>query len=147
MKPVLCALDFSESSPWVIRSAIEVALRHRTNLIVLFSYRLVQPFEGTIGEYRKNVESKARASFEELINKVSVQENVKYEFRSEIGFLSDRIEAYVEKNDVGVIVIGHEMANAMNDHKRMSLQQFINNIKVPILIIPEETLPDLKVKL
>jgi nucleotide-binding universal stress UspA family protein len=147
MKPVLCALDFSESSRWVMRSAIEVALRHRTSLIVLFSYRLVQPFEGTIADYRKNVESKARASFEELIKKVSSHENVKYEFRSEIGFLSDRIEAYVEKNDVGVIVIGHEMANAMNDHKGMSLQQFINTIKVPILIVPEEALPDSKIQL
>jgi nucleotide-binding universal stress UspA family protein len=141
MKPVLCALDFSESSPWVMRSAIEVAVRHRTSLIVLFSYRLVHPFDGTIAEYRKSVESKARASFDELIKKVSVQGNVKFEFRSEIGFLSDRIEAYIEKNDVGVIVIGHEMANAMNEHKGMSLQQFIKNLKVPILIVPEEVLP------
>jgi hypothetical protein len=142
MKPVLCALDFSESSSWIIRSAIEVALRHRTSLIVLFSYRLVQPFEGTIADYRKNMENKARTNFEELMKNVSVHGKVKYEFRSEIGFLSDRIEAYLEKNDVGVIVIGQEMANAMNDHKGMSLKQFINNTKVPILIVPEASLPE-----
>lgn len=141
MKPVLCAIDFSESSPLVMRCAIEVALRHKTSIIVLFSYRLAQSFEGTIGEYRKSVERKAKESFEELIGKVSVHGNVKYEFRSEIGFLSDRIEAYVEKNDVGVIVIGHDMANKMNDHKGLLLQQFISNIKVPILIVPEENIP------
>lgn len=126
-----------------MRCAIEVAMRHRTDLIVLFSYRLAQPFEGTIAGYRKNIESKARADFEELVEKVSLNGRVKYEFRSEIGFLSDRIEAYIEKNDVGVIVIGHEMANTMNDHRSMTLQQFIHNIKVPILIVPEEGLPDL----
>lgn len=141
MKPVLCAIDFSESSPPVMRCAIEVALRHKTSIIVLFSYRLAQPYEGTIGDYRKNIEHKAKESFEELISKVSLLGNVKYEFRSEIGFLSDRIEAYVKKNDVGVIVIGHEMANSMNDHKGLSLQQFISNIKVPILIVPAEGVP------
>jgi nucleotide-binding universal stress UspA family protein len=136
MKPVLCALDFSESSPSVIKSALEVAVRHKTSLIVLFSYRLMHPFENTIAEYRKEVESQAIKNFEELINSVP-NENVKYEFRSEIGFLSDRIEAYVEKNDVGLIVIGQEMANTIQEHEGHSLEHFLNQINIPVLIVPD----------
>jgi hypothetical protein len=136
MKPVLCALDFSESSSSVMKSALDMAVQYKTSLIILFSYRLVQPLGGGIAEYRKNMESLAKQNFESLLQKVEINNGIHYEFRSEIGFLSDRIEAYVAQNKVGLVVMSQEMANGINDHKGLSLDHFLNHIKIPVLIVP-----------
>jgi hypothetical protein len=136
MKPVLCALDFSESSLHVLKVAFELAARFETNVTILYTYRLVKPPGREIAEYRKSMEIKAREDFDELLRKLSDYEAVKYEFRPEIGFLSDRLEVYGEQNKIGVIVICQEMAATINEHKGQSLQDFVKAMKTPLLIVP-----------
>jgi hypothetical protein len=135
MKPVLCAIDFSESSLHVMEVAFEMAARFETNVTVLYSYRLVQPPGSEIAEYRKSMEAKARQGFEALVNQLE-KNSVACEFRSEIGFLSDRLEVYGHQNKIGVIVISKEMAASINEHKGQSLQDFVKCLKTPLLIVP-----------
>ena len=137
MKPILCALDFSKSSIHVLKMAFDLATRFETSVTILFAYRLVQSSDGAITEFRKGVEAQALNDFEGLINKLSVKGSVKYEFRSEIGFLSDRIEVFAQQNKIDMVVISLEMANTINDHKGLLLRDFIKSTKTPLLIVPE----------
>ena len=137
MKPILCALDFSESSFNVLKMAFDLAARFETSVTILFAYRLVQSSEGAITEFRKGVETQARQDFEALVDKLHLTDSVKYEFRSEIGFLSDRIEVCVQQTKIKMVVISQVMASSINDHKGLLLPDFIKSIKVPLLIMPE----------
>lgn len=139
MKPILCAIDFSESSLSVVKMAVELANLYNIPVIILYSFRLVQSEKMSVPEYRKSMEMRARKDFENLLKKLNVSDSVKYEFRCEIGFLTDRIEAFTEKSDVGMIVLSQDLADSINDHKELSFQHFISAAKTPLLIVPKET--------
>lgn len=135
MKPILCALDFSESSTDAMKAALEMAARFETNVTVLFAYRLVQT-NGAIAEYRKNMEAVALRNFETLMGKLTLKDPVPYEFRSEIGFLTDRIEVYSAQNKIGLIVMSQDMISSIDEHKGISMKDFMRSLKIPLLIVP-----------
>jgi hypothetical protein len=84
------------------------------------------------------VESKACHDFELLVNQIPGRDTVKYELRSEIGFLSDRLEVYSEQKKIGLIVLSQDMAASINEHKGQSLQDFVRALKIPLLITPKQ---------
>ncbi len=141
MKAILCALDFSNASDNVMEVALEMAAQKHTNLVVLFAYRLLQPESLELSEYRKNMEMKAQSDFEELAHKLKTNGDVPYEFRAEIGFISDRIEVYMKRNPVGLVVMGQNLANSINEHKGLALENFLRKMKVPVLIVPDSLPP------
>ena len=140
MKAVLCALDFNEVSSTVLEVAMEMALLFKAHLTILFSYRLIDHQEmGNISELKSKIEGEARNRFNDLEQKVLTHHpGVSYEFRTEIGFLSDRIENFTRKNQVGMIVIGQQLAENINEHKGLSLHDFISGVKLPVVLVPEE---------
>jgi nucleotide-binding universal stress UspA family protein len=138
MKSILCALDFSETSYGVMKKALELAVLRKSALTFLFSYRLVEPLGSALADYRKSMETKARQDFDTLVKRLKINSSVRYEFRSEIGFLSDRIEAFIKKNDVALIVLGQDMVNSINEHKGTSLEVTIQAEKIPLVIVPNE---------
>jgi len=137
MNPILCALDLTPSSKHSMRVALEMANQYKTKVIGLFAYRLVQPATGTVSDYRKSVEKQAKDDFEQMIRQMNFNGSVNYEFRSEIGFLTDRIDDYLHKSEVGMLVMSQDMADSINEHKGLSLQHFIHSLKVPLLIVPQ----------
>jgi Universal stress protein family len=138
MKSILCALDFSETSYGVMKKALELAAQQRSALTFLFSYRLVQPMGSALADYRKSMETKAKQDFDALVKRMKINSSVRYEFRSEIGFLSDRIEAFIKKNEVELVVLGQDMVNSINEHKGTSLELNIQTEKIPLVIVPNE---------
>jgi hypothetical protein len=137
MKPILCAIDFSTSTLRVMEAAFGAANTNNTDVTILFVYRLVQT-SGGLTEYKKNMEAQARKNFDALVKQMRIKDLVKYEFRSEIGFLTDRIEDYVHKNAIGLIVLSQHMADTVNDHQGLTLKDFIGSTKVPFLIVSEK---------
>jgi nucleotide-binding universal stress UspA family protein len=137
MKAILCALDFSEATDHVIKVALEVAAQKRTHLVVLYAYRLIQPKTQDITEYRNSMVSKARADFEAIVKRLKINGEVPYEFHSEIGFLSDRIEAYLKSNAVDMIVMSQNLAHSINEHKGLTFEHFLDSTKIPVLVVPE----------
>jgi hypothetical protein len=135
MKPILCALDFSESSTDAMKAALEMAARFETHVMVLFAYRLVQT-NGALAEYRKNMEAASLQKFETLMSKLSLKDSVPYEFRSEIGFLTDRLEVYDAQNKIGLMVMSQDMINSIDEQKGISMRDFVRTIKTPLLIVP-----------
>lgn len=138
MKPILCALDFSESSADAMKVALELAARFETCVNVLFTYRLVQT-NGALAEYRKNMEAWALQNFEALVSKMNIKDSIKFDFRSEIGFLTDRLDVYSKQNKVSFIVMSRDMVTALNEQKGISTQEFLTSLKTPVVIVPHES--------
>lgn len=138
MKFILCALDLSDASLGVTKKAIELADGRKVRLTFLFSYRLVQPLGSTLAEYRNTIERKARQDFDAFMSKIKIKSSVSYEFRPEIGFLSDRIDAFIANHDVELLVIGQELVDTINKHKGFSLEQHIDPDRIPLVIVPPE---------
>ncbi|MDL5048871.1 hypothetical protein QQ054_22925 [Oscillatoria amoena NRMC-F 0135] len=96
MGPVLCALDFSETSPLVLKTAVDLTMHYQTRLVALYAYR-IQPESEAIADYRQTKVKKAHDQFALLESKLGLNGSVPYEFRAEVGFLSDRIESWIKK--------------------------------------------------
>lgn len=137
MKAILCALDFSEASENVIQEAFKLAAKKKTNLIVLFTYRLLQRKGESLAEYRKGVEAKAKTDFETLLANIKNRIEVPFEFITEIGFLSDRIEFYIRRNKVEAVILCEKLAESINEQQEQSLESLITSLKIPVVIIPE----------
>lgn len=137
MKAILCALDFSEASENVIQEAFKLAAKKKTNLIVLFTYRLLQRKGESLAEYRKGVEAKAKTDFEALLANIKNRIEVPFEFITEIGFLSDRIEFYIRRNKVEAVILCEKLAESINEQQEQSLESLITSLKIPVVIIPE----------
>lgn len=138
MKAILCAIDLNGASESALRAAIQLAAEKQTNLIALYAYRLLEHNGEGITEYRRKTEAAARDAFDVLMKKIRTDKpHVPVEFITEIGFMADRIEYYVRNNKVSCVVISQQLAIAMNDHKGLTFNHFLNAIKIPVLIVPE----------
>jgi nucleotide-binding universal stress UspA family protein len=138
MKVILCAVDFSEASDTVVKVALEMAAQKQENLVILYAYRLLQTDSQDIKSYRNTMEQRAKAEFAALARRLNINGEVPLEFRAEIGFLSDRIDIYKQKNEVDSIVIGQRLAYAINEHKGLSFEQFLDEANVPVLVVPKD---------
>jgi nucleotide-binding universal stress UspA family protein len=136
MNPVVCAVDFSETSSSVLKAAVDLANRFAKRLVVLYAYRII-PDNEAIGDYRKTIVKKAHEDFALLEKKLGLNGSVPYEFRAEVGFLADRIKSAVQANPGAFIVIGQKLALEINEQKGMTLEEFIAQASVPVLIVPD----------
>jgi hypothetical protein len=136
MEPVLCAIDFSGDTPSVLTAAAALAEQFKAPLIILYTYRIL-PGDETIADYRNTIVKKAHDDFELLEQKLKLNGTMPYEFRAEVGFLSDRIESYLKTSRVRFIVIGRKLAFTMNEHKGTTFTDFIDHVKIPFLIVPD----------
>lgn len=140
MSPVVCAVDFTETSVLVLKAAVELADRFAKRLIVLYAYRII-PENEAIGDYRKMVIKKAHEDFALLEKKLGLNGSLPYEFRVEVGFLADRIKNAVQASPEAFIVIGQKLALEINEQKGMTLEEFIVQASVPVLIVPDRNKP------
>jgi nucleotide-binding universal stress UspA family protein len=140
MRPILCVVDLTPSSEKVLEIAATVASACCARLIVLYSYRLVDlGRDADVLTTKASIDAKAKARFFELGASVLSNKNVVYEFQTEIGFTADRIRTFVNENSAGMVVVGERQANDIDEHRSLSLREFISNMKLPFLIIPEES--------
>lgn len=139
MEPILCVVDLTPSSQKVLEIAATVASACHAHLIILFSYRLVDlGRDADVLTLKASMDAKARSRFNELCAPVLDNKEVVYEFQTEIGFTADRIRTYINKKAVGMVVIGERQANDIDEHRSLTLREFISDMKLPFLIIPEE---------
>ena len=136
MKAILCALDFSEASENIVKQAMDMAMQRGGGLIVLYAYRLIQPMEGSMVDYRNSMEERAGRNFEAIMNRIEMNGSVPYEFRTEIGFLSDRVEDFTKRNTVDLIVMGQNLARTINEHRGMTFEHFLDTVNLPVLVVP-----------
>jgi hypothetical protein len=67
-----------------------------------------------------------------------LRNKIAYEFQSEIGFSADRISSYAKRNSIGMVIIGEGQAYDINDDTSFTLREFITDMKLPFLIVPDK---------
>jgi hypothetical protein len=131
-KGIICTIDFSESSKDALRWSVTLANLLKTHLTILYTYRLLNPQNGEAVEFRRKIEESARQKFSYFKKDVLDGSGVKYEFKIEIGFISNRVKDHASKNGVSFLVMGKEM----NSTDKESFDELVENIHVPLMIVP-----------
>ncbi|MCS6972869.1 MAG: universal stress protein [Cyclobacteriaceae bacterium] len=136
MKPVLCVIDLSPASVSVLDVAAGLANRFQAPLTILYPYR-IKPDKEPIADYRKGLLQKAQKNFLELEQKLHLNGSLNYEFRAEVGFPGDRVEAFFRQHPALLVVMGEKMAMENNESGLNSLQEMIKRIPVPVVVVPD----------
>lgn len=128
---LLYVTDFSESSMHALPWAISEALKHGLHVSVLCPYRLDQMRKkDNVVQSKKELEAEALNMFERLVSGPLRESKVTFDFRSEVGFLRDRIAESIRKHHVVMLVMGSTMADDE------SLTELIGEVEVPVVIVP-----------
>jgi len=128
---ILCAIDFSEPSKEVLKYAVNLSKQFRSHITVLYTYRLLHS-KGEAVEIRNKMEDQAKRNFAALEKEVLEGSGVSYDFKIEVGFVSNRVKEYTKKNGVNFLVMGNEM----NGSSKESFDELAENIQVPLIIVP-----------
>lgn len=131
-KSILCAVDFSDSSRAVLTFAVDLSRQFHNHLTVLFTYRLLNLPTDEALVLRKKMEEKALQNFAILEKEVLGNSGVSYDFKVEVGFISNRVKEYSRKNEVSFLVMGKNM----NTSSKESFDELSANLQIPILIVP-----------
>ncbi len=136
-KTILCAIDFSESSLQALKWTMIMAPLYKAKVTFLFCYRLIGDDAGESLTMKRDIETKALNQFHEIEKKYVKETSVPYQFVVEVGFFSSRIEQFIRKNPVTLLVIGNSMIENFNEYRNLSFDQFITTVNVAVIIAPK----------
>lgn len=138
-RTILCAIDFSESSLQALKWTMLIAKERQAQATFLFCYRLISASdEVELLNLKRDMETKALSQFQEIEKKFIKTTTVPYQFVMEVGFFSSRIELFLRKSPVNLLVLGNSMVKNFNEYKNLSFDEFLTDTKIPILIAPEQ---------
>jgi hypothetical protein len=129
---ILCTIDFSDTSRDVLTYAVNLSKQFNSHITILYTYRLLSQLNGELVEMRKKIEEKAREDFSILEKEVLAGSGVSYDFKIEVGFVSNRVKEYAKKHSLSFLVMGKKM----NGSSKESFDELAENIQVPLVIVP-----------
>jgi nucleotide-binding universal stress UspA family protein len=132
MNNILCTTDFSEASKRALVWAVNFSKEEGSDLTILYTYRLTKNVAEELVQWKKKVEEEANNKFTAFEKEFLKNIGIKYEFKVEIGFVTDRIEEHARKNHLRFIVIDRTMCT----RNKETFEDLIENISVPMVIIP-----------
>lgn len=132
VKTILCTVDFSESTRHTLEWAVSLARHMRAHLSILYTYRLIQPRSGEILNIKKIIELEAKQKFEILDTEYLQRTGISYDFKVEVGFVSDRIEDRAKNNALDFLVMDKTIRSNSNE----SFEELLEHIHVPMLLVP-----------
>ncbi len=137
-KDILCTVDFSDSSIDALKWAFDYAKRTQAKVTVMYCYRLIALMddEETSG-LKRNKEEEATKMFKEFETKHLNGQPVTYKFITEVGFFHFRIEMFLQKNPIGLLVMGNSTVQKFDEYKAIGFDKFLMNSKVPVVIVPQ----------
>ncbi len=131
-KEIICTVDFSESSKEALKWSVSLATLLRSHLTILFTYRLMNSHDEEAVETKKKIEEAAFQKFIALKKDVLEGHDISYDFKVEVGFVSNRVKHYAIKHGVSFLVMG----NKMNSINKESFDELAESLQVPLVIIP-----------
>ena len=128
-------IDFAESSLHALRWAAAMAAKLNAHVTIVHPYRLnqLEKKENMI-KVKKAIDVDAAQNFDRIA-KTIFKPSQSYDFRSEVGFIADRVQDFLHKNRVVMLVISKSMVGA----NREVLDELIQQSDVPLVIVPEAT--------
>jgi hypothetical protein len=131
-KTILCTTNFSTSSRHAVQWAVNLARQLKAHVTILYTYRLIKSQNGEAVQLKKKIEEEAMQHFADLEQDVLEGQNISYDFRIEVGFMTDRVEHMLQKTPVNFLVMDKEMS-AKN---KESFEELVEHIKIPLVIVP-----------
>jgi nucleotide-binding universal stress UspA family protein len=129
---ILCTIDFSESSKDVLQYAVNLSKQLKCHIRVLYTYRLLSASGDEAVDMRKKTEEQAKLNFSVLEKEVLTGSGISYDFKIEVGFVSNRVREYAKNNNVSFLVMG----KGMNGTSKESFDELAANLQVPLVIVP-----------
>lgn len=83
-------------------------------------------------EMRKRIEDEARLQFNLLENDLIAGAAISYEFKTEVGFLANRVTEHSKNHPVTFLVVSKDLRTS---HKE-SFDELVDNTQIPVVIIP-----------
>ena len=132
-RSILCVIDFSESSKKSLEWAAENARAYQSHLTVLYPYRLNHARNGeNISALRRKIEDEANQNFKILEKDLLLNKHISYDFKTEVGFVSDRVEEHSKHHPINFLVIDKNIRKSNKE----SFDDLMENMQVPLVIIP-----------
>lgn len=131
-KTILCTIDMSQSSRQAVQWAMKMAQQLRAHLTILYTYRLIQSRGGEVIQLKKQMEAEAQQQFALIEAELLINSGISYDFRTEIGFVSDRIEDHARKNNLNFLV----MDKTLTTNSKETIEELMENVRVPMLLVP-----------
>jgi len=130
---ILCVIDFSDSSRNALQWAADNARTYQLHLTVLYSYRLNHVRHGeSIVALRKKIEDEANQNFKILENDLLLNRHISYDFKTEVGFIADRVEEHSKNHPINFLVIDKNIRTSNKE----SFDDLMEHMQVPLVIIP-----------
>lgn len=130
-RDILCAIDFSETSRDSLRWSVDFAKKSHQHLTVLFAYRLNRSANEAI-EAKRRIEHEAKVRFAQLESELLQNQGITYDFKVEVGFVSDRVEWHVRTRPIALLVMDKDISIS----NRELLDELVSRIEVPLVIVP-----------
>jgi hypothetical protein len=81
---------------------------------------------------RKKIEDEAQLQFDELENDLIAGTQISYEFKTEVGFLANRVTEHSKNHPINFLVVNRDLRTS---HKE-SFDDLVDNTQIPVVIIP-----------
>jgi hypothetical protein len=98
----------------------------------LYTYRLTRDHKEEVFERKRKTEELAVSNFSAMENEFLKAAGITYEFKTEIGFVADRVEALIKKTPIGFLV----MDKNMTFESKESFEELLENMVIPTVIVP-----------
>lgn len=131
-KTILCTIDFSDSSKQAVEWAVTIARQLKAHLTVLYTYRLLHARNGEVLQLKKKMEDDAQQHFVQLEKDLLRDKGITYDFRTEVGFVSDRIEDHAKKNNLNFLVMDKNISTKSKEN----FDELMEHLNVPTLLVP-----------
>jgi hypothetical protein len=132
-KSILCTIDFSASSRQALVWAIDIAQELHMHLTILYTYRLLHAPGSNVVQLKKKLEEEALQKFSDLEREILLGRDITYDFRTEVGFVADRVEDHTRHHPISFLVMDKNMSTA----NRETFEDLFEHIHVPVVIVPE----------
>jgi endonuclease IV len=129
-KAIVCTTDFSEASREALRWSIDMASKLGLHLTVLHTYRLIK--QNNEAPQKKKIEEDALNSFAQLEKELFKDVSVDYDFKTEVGFVDDRIAEHLKTTQVSFLVID----KGMGLRNKETFDDLIRQLQIPLVIVP-----------
>lgn len=128
---ILCATDLTDASKNALEWSIRLAKQLNKHLTILYTYRILKQ-NGEVLSMKKRMDDEGLKNFKSMEKEFLDGTGVAYDFKTEIGFVDDRIEEHTKKNKIGFLVLGKNMTI----RNKESFDELVENLQVPLVIIP-----------
>jgi nucleotide-binding universal stress UspA family protein len=128
---ILCPIDFSDSSKVAMKWSINLAKMLNAHLSILYTYRLIKQ-DGEVIDLKRKIEEEASKNFGVLEKELLAGTGITYNFKTEVGFVDDRIEDHARKNKISFLVMG----KGMSLRNKETFDDLVEHLQVPLVIVP-----------